>query len=102
MLVLVKINKISDVEHKINVTLLDIDDLGSVVPIKDLELILPSYDESVINILKASTHVIIFTDHLPNESNPTIISAINLSDDELNYEKENMIKVANDKNKKLE
>ena len=44
MLVLVKINKISDVQHKINVTLLDIDDLGSVVPIKDLELNLPSYD----------------------------------------------------------
>ena len=99
---LVKINKISDVEHKVNVTLLDIDDLGSVVPIKDLELNLPSYDESVINILKTSTHVIIFTDDPPNGANPTIISAINLTDDELNHEKENMIKVANDKNKKLE
>ena len=99
---LVKINKISDVEHKVNVTLLDIDDLGSVVPIKDLELNLPSYDESVISILKTSTHVIIFTDDPPNGANPTIISAINLTDDELNHEKENMIKVANDKNKKLE
>jgi hypothetical protein len=93
--VLVKINKISDVEHKVNVTLLDIDDLGSVVPIKDLELNLPSYDESVISILKTSTHVIIFTDNPPNGANPTIISAINLTDDELNHEKENMIKVAN-------
>ncbi len=92
---LVKINKISDVEHKVNVTLLDIDDLGSVVPIKDLELNLPSYDESVISILKTSTHVIIFTDDPPNGANPTIISAINLTDDELNHEKENMIKVAN-------
>ena len=92
---LVKINKISDVEHKVNVTLLDIDDLGSVVPIKDLELNLPSYDESVISILKTSTHVIIFTDDPPNGANPTIISAINLTDDELNREKENMIKVAN-------
>ncbi len=92
---LVKINKISDVEHKVNVTLLDIDDLGSVVPIKDLELNLPSYDESVISILKTSTHVIIFTDNPPNGANPTIISAINLTDDELNHEKENMIKVAN-------
>jgi hypothetical protein len=100
--VLVKINKISDVEHKVNVTLLDIDDLGSVVPIKDLELNLPSYDESIISILKTSTHVIIFTDDPPNGANPTIISAINLTDDELNHEKENMIKVANDKNKKLE
>jgi hypothetical protein len=93
--VLVKINKISDVEHKVNVTLLDIDDLGSVVPIKDLELNLPSYDESIISILKTSTHVIIFTDDPPNGANPTIISAINLTDDELNHEKENMIKVAN-------
>jgi hypothetical protein len=99
---LVKINKISDVEHKVNVTLLDIDDLGSVVPIKDLELNLPSYDESVVNILKTSTHVIIFTEVPPNGVNPTIISAINLTDDELNHEKENMIKVANDKNKKQE
>ena len=92
---LVRINKISNAEHKVNVTLLDIDDLGSVVPIKDLELNLPSYDESVISILKTSTHVIIFTDDPPNGANPTIISAINLTDDELNYEKENMIKVAN-------
>ena len=92
---LVIINKISGVEHKVNVTLLDIDDLGSVVPIKDLELNLPSYDESVISILKTSTHVIIFTDDPPNGANPTIISAINLTDDELNREKENMIKVAN-------
>jgi len=99
---LVKIVKINEVEHKVNVTLLDIDDLGSVVPMKDLELNLPSYDESVINILKTSTHVIIFTEVPPNGGNPTIISAINLTDDELNHEKENMIKVANDKNKKAE
>ena len=94
---LVKINKISDVEHKVNVTLLDIDDLGSVVPVKDLELNLPSYDVSVITILKTSTHVIIFTDDPPNGANPTIISAINLTDDELNHEKENMIKIASNK-----
>ena len=92
---LVKIDEISDVELKVKATLLDIDDLGSVVPIKDLELNLPSYDESVISILKTSTHVIIFTDDPPNGANPTIISAINLTDDELNHEKENMIKVAN-------
>jgi hypothetical protein len=43
--------------------------------------------------------VIIFTDDFANGVNPTIISAINLTDDELNHEKENMIKVANDKTK---
>jgi len=99
---LVKIDKINEAENKVNVTLLDIDDLGSVVPIRNLELNLPSYDESVINILKTSTHVIIFTEVPPNGGNPTIISAIYLTGDELNYEKENMIKVANDKNKKAE
>ena len=98
---LVRINKISNAEHKVNVTLLDIDDLGSVVPVKDLELNLPSYDVSVITILKTSTHVIIFTDDPPNGANPTIISAINLTDDELNHEKENMIKIASNQ-KKLE
>lgn len=97
---LVKINKINEAEYKVNVTLLDIDDLGSVVPIKDLELNLPLYDESVINILKTSNHVIIFTEVPPKGGNLTVISAINLTDDELNHEKENMIKVANDKNKK--
>ena len=101
-MVLVKIDKFSDVELKIKATLLDIDDLGSVVPIKDLVLNLPSHDDSVINILKASTHVIIFTDDPPIGSNPTIISAINLTYDELNHEKENMIEVANDKKNKLE
>ncbi len=99
---LVKINKVNELEYKINVTLLDIDDLGSVVPIKDLELNLPSYDESLINILKSSTHVIIITEAPPKGGNPIIISAINLTDDELNHEKENMIKVANDKIKRAE
>lgn len=99
---LVKINKVNELESKINVTLLDIDDLGSVVPIKDLELNLPSYDESLINILKSSTHVIIITEAPPKRGNPIIISAINLTDDELNHEKEIMIKVANDKNKRAE
>jgi hypothetical protein len=99
---LIKINKINELEFKINVTLLDIDDLGSVVPIKDIELSLPPYDESVINILKATTHAIIVTEFLSNERNPTIISAISLTDEELNHEKENMIKVADDKNKKAD
>jgi hypothetical protein len=102
MIVLVKINKISDIEHKVNVTLLDIDDLGSVIPVKDLEFNLPAHDDSVVYILKTSTHVIIFTDDPPNGAKSTIISAINLTDEELNQEKENMIKVANDQKRKIE
>ena len=34
---LVKVNDVYKVEKKVNVTLLDIDDFGSLVPIKDLD-----------------------------------------------------------------
>ena len=92
---LVKVNHIHEAENKVNVTLLDIDDLGSVVPIKDLVFNILPHDDSIINILKTSNHVIIVTEDINN--NPTtIISAINLTDEELNDEKERMIKAAND------
>jgi hypothetical protein len=94
---LVKINKINDAENRVNATLLDIDELGSIIPMKDLNLNLPPYDESVLNILKASTHAIIFTEDFNNEDNCTVISAINLTDEEVNKEKEQMINAANDK-----
>ena len=95
---LVKVNHIYEAENKVNVTLLDIDDLGSVVPMKDLVFNLPPHDDSIINILKTSNHVIIVTEDIDN--NRTIISAINLTDEELNDEKERMIKAANDANDK--
>lgn len=95
---LVKVNRIYEAEDKVNVTLLDIDDLGSVVPMKDLVLNILSHDDSIITILKTSNHVIIVTEDINN--NPTIISAINLTDEELNNEKEKMIKAANDGNYK--
>jgi hypothetical protein len=44
--------------------------------------------------------VIIFTEGFSDENNSTIISAINLTDDELNHEKENMIKFPSNKSKK--
>jgi hypothetical protein len=91
---LVKVNHVYESENKVNVTLLDIDDLGSVVPMKDLVLDVLPHDESIIDILKTSNHVIIVTEDIDN--NPTtIISAINLTDEELNDEKERMIKAAN-------
>ncbi len=97
---LVRVNHIHESENKVIVTLLDIDDLGSVVPMKDLVLNVLPYDDSIIDILKTSNHVTIFTEDINN--NPTtIISAINLTDEELNNEKERMIKAANkDKNSK--
>jgi hypothetical protein len=90
---LVKVNHIYEAENKVNVTLLDIDDLGSVVPMKDLVFNILPHDDSIINILKTSNHVIIVTEDIDN--NRTIISAINLTDEELNDEKERMIKAAN-------
>ncbi|MDN5868039.1 MAG: hypothetical protein L0H55_11680 [Candidatus Nitrosocosmicus sp.] len=95
---LVNVNHIYEAENKANVTLLDIDDLGSVVPKKDLVLNILPLDDSVIKILKTSNHVIIVTEDINN--NPTIISAINLTDEEINNEKERMIKAANDGNDK--
>jgi hypothetical protein len=98
---LVKLNKINEAENKVNVTLLDIDELGSIIPVKDLELNILPHDDSIINMLKASPHTIIFTEDFNNEGNSTIISVINLTDDELNREKEKMIKSANHEKKNL-
>lgn len=97
---LVKINRINEAENKVNVTLLDIDDLGSVIPVKKFDLNILSNDESIVSMLKISVHAIIFTEDFDNAIGSTIISAINLTDDELNQEKEKMIKAANDKIRK--
>jgi hypothetical protein len=99
-LMLAKVNSINEQKNKVNVTLLDVDDLGSVIPVKDLELKLPTFDDSIIDILESSLHVIIFTEGFSDENDSTIISAINLTDDDLNREKENMIKFPSDKLKK--
>ena len=93
---LVKVDSIDEAEHKIKVTLLDIDDLGSIVPLKELSLSILPGDDSIVDLLKASSHVIIFTEGYSNEKHPTVISAINLTDDELNDEKEKMIRVASE------
>lgn len=91
---LVRVNHIYESENKVNVTLLDIDDLGTVIPMKDLVLNILHYDDSIIDILKTSNHVMIFTEDI--DDNPvTILSAINLTDEELNNEKERMIEAAN-------
>lgn len=91
---LVKVNHIYEPENKVNVTLLDIDDLGTVVPMKNLVLNILPHDDSIIDILKTSNHVILVSEDINN--NPTIISAINLTLEELNHEKEKMIKAVND------
>ena len=59
---LVKINRIDVTSNKVNVTLLDIDDYGSVIPVKELELNIPQYDDSIIQTLKSSSYAAIFTE----------------------------------------
>jgi hypothetical protein len=89
--VLVKINRVNEGENKVNVTKLDIDDYGSIIPVKDLELILPSHDESIIEILKNSSHAAVFTEGDIDDSNSIIISASGMSNEDLNREKQNVI-----------
>ena len=88
---LVKINKINEGENKVNVTKLDIDDYGSIIPVKDLELVLPSHDESIIQVLKNSSHAAVFTEGDTDDNNSLLISASGMSNEDLNREKQNVI-----------
>jgi hypothetical protein len=92
---LVKVNKIDDAMRTISVTLLDIDEFGSVVPIQNLNLKVLAGDSYIIELLKSSSHAIIFTQDFSNMDNSVVISALSLTDDELNDEKEKIIKKAN-------
>lgn len=86
----------------VNVTRLDIDDYGSVIPLEELELKTPSNDNSVIEILKNSQYAILsFQESLEKNGN-IITSAETMTLDELNKEKQKTIEVAADKNDKNE
>lgn len=81
----------------ISVTRLDIDDYGSVVPIKELELQLPPNNNSVIETLRNSQYAVItILEDLEKNSN-IITSAETMTLDELNKEKQKTIEVAADK-----
>ena len=73
------------------VTKLDIDDYGSIIPVNELELRLPTDDDSILEILKNSSHAAIFTENDIDNDNATIISASGLSNDDLNREKQKII-----------
>jgi hypothetical protein len=94
---LVKINNITG--NIVKVTQLDIDDYGSVIPLKELELKLPSNDNSIIQTLKSSSHAIIFTEgnNKNNDNSNTIILASSITNDELNEEKIRTINTVNKK-----
>ena len=87
---LVKVNSIDAIKNKVKVTQLDIDDYGSVIPLRDLELNIPA-DESVIQTLKNSSYAAIFTEGNIGENSSTIILASGMTVDELNKEKSKTI-----------
>lgn len=82
----------------VNVTRLDIDDYGSVIPLEELELQLPINDNSVIEILKNSQYAVLTIEESLEENGNIITSAKTMTLDELNREKQKTIEVASDKN----
>jgi hypothetical protein len=94
---LVKVNTIHINDKVINVTKLDIDDYGSLIPLEELELKLPPNDDSIVEILKDSQYAVLSVQGNIEENGSTIISAETMTLDELNREKRKTIEVAADK-----
>jgi hypothetical protein len=95
---LVKVNGIHNNNKIISVTRLDIDDYGSVIPLEELELQLPTNDNSVIEILTNSQYAVLSIQESFEKNGNIITSAETMTLDELNKEKQNTIEVAADKN----
>jgi len=86
---LIKVNSVGDRTAK--VTMLDIDDYGSVIPVQELELEL-SQNDSVVQTLKSAPYAAVFTD-----DNGVLVLARGITEDELNREKEKTIDAASKK-----
>jgi hypothetical protein len=95
---LVKVNNIDIDKNKVRVSKLDIDDYGSIITLKELELKIPANDNSIIQTLQNSSYAAIFTKGGTDDNNSTIILANAITIDELNKEKSKTIdKVENKK-----
>jgi nitrogen regulatory protein PII-like uncharacterized protein len=94
---LVKVNNIEASKNKVKVTKLDIDDYGSIIPLKDLELKLPQDDNSIIRILENSSYAAVFIEGNIDDNNSTIVLANAMTVDELNKEKSKTIDAAESK-----
>ena len=92
---LVKVNDVSG--NSARVTKLDIDDFGSVIPLRDLDLKLPQDDDSVSQTLRHSVYAILFTNDDNENDGSTIILARSMTTEELNEEKERTVRVVQDK-----
>ena len=92
---LARVNRIIN-KKKVKVTRLDIDDKGSVIALEDLELNLPSTDDSIFEILKSSPYASIFTNRSntainEDENNSTILIANAMTAEELAQEQRKTI-----------
>lgn len=92
---LVKVDKIIE-GNKIKVIELDIDNYGSVIPLRELELKLPK-DDSIIKALSSTEYAAIFTQAGIDGVGEIIILANSVSLDELNEEKKKAIDTMNKK-----
>lgn len=94
---LVKVNSIDNENKMINVTRLDIDDYGSVIPLEELELQLPPNNNSVIETLKDSRYAVLSIQEDLGQHSNIITFAETMTLDELNKEKQKTIEVAENK-----
>jgi hypothetical protein len=94
---LVKINDRSG--NNVKVTKLDIDDFGSVIPLRELDLKLPQDDDSISQTLRHSSFAILFTKEDSEDDGSTIILAKGVTTEELNKEKERTVQAVQDKEK---
>ena len=92
---LVKVNNIEG--NSIRVTKLDIDDFGSVIPLREVNLRLPQEDESVVQTLRHSLYAILFTADDNEDDGSTIILARSMTPEELNEEKERTVRAVQGK-----
>jgi hypothetical protein len=92
---LVKINDSN--RNNVKVTKLDIDDFGSVIPLRELDLKLPQDDDSVRQTLRPSSYAIVFTKDDSEVDGSTIILAKGVTTEELNNEKERTVRAVQDK-----
>ena len=101
---LVKINKYT--RTSVNVTELDIDEFGTLIPLRDIELKLIEHNNNLYELLKQSSYAAIFTENElkstflneqnNSEKNSNVIILVNpITIDELNSEKAKIIETMN-------
>jgi hypothetical protein len=91
---LVKVNDVTG--NSARVTKLDIDDFGSVIPLRELDLRLPQDDDSIGQTLRHSVYAIVFTTDDSEDAGSTIILARSMTQEELNEEKERTVRAVQD------